>query len=110
MNQAASQLLEVSDFASFSKSGSENRTTNCIVSEAEWIRTGDQLQFRISADRFLRNMVRAIVGTLIQVGLGKITINEFNSIIESKSRQKAGSSAPAHALFLSDVQYPYILD
>ena len=108
MNTAASLLLNYTDFSAFSKIGSDNKSTNCKLEEASWEIVGNQLVFTISADRFLRNMVRAIVGTLLEVGLNKISITAFESIIQSGSRQNAGASAPAHALFLSDIKYPYL--
>ena len=106
MNQAAAQLFNYIDFTSFSKLHTDVKTNNCTIFEARW----EQLSpshwvFHISADRFLRNMVRAIVGTLLQVGTQKITINDFKRIIESKDRCKAGTSAPAHGLYLTDVKY-----
>jgi len=110
MNKAAALLLTQSDFASFSKTGGDNKTTICRVSEVKWEQNGDRLVFTITADRFLRNMVRAIVGTLVEVGLGNIGIAEFKSIIESKSRSKAGTSAPAKGLFLTAINYPQIND
>lgn len=106
MNQAASLLLEHNDFACFCKADSDVNTTLCDVRTAHWERDGDTWIFHIAADRFLRNMVRAIVGTLVEVGEGKHTIEEFKSILESGSRSKAGSSAPAGGLFLSKVSYP----
>ena len=106
MNQAAAQLFNYIDFTSFSKLHTDVKTNNCTIFEAHW----EQLSpshwvFHISADRFLRNMVRAIVGTLLQVGTQKITIDDFKCIIESKDRCQAGTSAPAHALYLTDVKY-----
>ena len=107
MNSAAKTLLEYSDFTSFSKLHTDVKTNNCKVSFAEWSKTeeGDYV-FTITADRFLRNMVRAIVGTLFLVGRGKLTVDGFKRIIEAKDRNGAGSSAPGHALFLEDVAYP----
>ena len=106
MNQAAAQLFNYIDFTSFSKLHTDVKTNNCTIFEARW----EQLSpshwvFHISADRFLRNMVRAIVGTLLQVGTQKITIDDFKRIIESKDRCQAGTSAPAHGLYLTDVKY-----
>ena len=106
MNQAAAQLFNYIDFTSFSKLHTDVKTNNCTIFEARW----EQLSpshwvFHISADRFLRNMVRAIVGTLLQVGTQKITIDDFKRIIESKNRCQAGTSAPAHGLYLTDVKY-----
>ncbi len=76
--------------------------------EAHWTQNGNKIVFTITADRFLRNMVRAIVGTLIEIGIGKKTVENFREIIESKDRNQAGPSAPAHGLFLTKVEYPYI--
>ncbi|MBL4624277.1 MAG: tRNA pseudouridine(38-40) synthase TruA [Flavobacteriales bacterium] len=106
MNTAAEYLLSVNDFASFCKIGSDTKTTICKVSAAKWVRNESMLVFTISADRFLRNMVRAIVGTLMDVGLGKIGFEDFKVIIETGNRSEAGSSAPAHGLYLTQVQYP----
>ncbi|KGL61879.1 tRNA pseudouridine(38-40) synthase TruA [Polaribacter sp. Hel1_85] len=105
MNDAAKLLLEYTDFQTFSKVKTDVYTYNCDVSEAVWKHEGDELIFYISANRFLRNMVRAIVGTLVDVGLGKITKDEFRKIIESKSRSNAGLSVPAKGLFLTKIKY-----
>ena len=105
MNEAASLLLEYTDFQTFSKVKTDVYTYNCDVTEAIWKQNGKELTFYISANRFLRNMVRAIVGTLVDVGLGKITKNEFRQIIESKSRSNAGLSVPAKGLFLTKIKY-----
>lgn len=106
MNEAASSLLKYSDFQCFSKVKTGVKTFNCVVTKAEWIVEDQKLIFTISADRFLRNMVRAIVGTLLDVGSGKITIEDFHEIIASKNRGNAGTSAPAHGLYLTKVIYP----
>ena len=108
MNDAAKLLLEFTDFQCFSKVNTDVNTFNCAISRAFWKRENDQLIFTISADRFLRNMVRAIVGTLVYVGLGKISKADFQKIIESKDRKKAGFSVPAHGLYLTEVKYDYI--
>lgn len=105
MNDAASLLLEYTDFQTFSKVKTDVYTYNCDVTEAVWKQNGKELTFYISANRFLRNMVRAIVGTLVDVGLGKITKDEFRQIIESKSRSNAGLSVPAKGLFLTKIKY-----
>lgn len=105
MNQAAKILLDYKNFKSFSRSNTDVKTYNCNIMEAEWHEVQNQLVFKIKADRFLRNMVRAIVGTLLAIGSGKLTINEFHDIIKSKDRKMAGSSAPAHGLYLSQIQY-----
>jgi len=106
MNEGAKLLLEYSDFTSFSKSNTQVKTNICKISKAEWIENEDQIIFTISADRFLRNMVRAIVGTLIDLGLNKITLDDVIKIVESKNRSNAGYSVPAKGLFLTEVQYP----
>jgi tRNA pseudouridine38-40 synthase len=105
MNQAAKLLFEVSDFTSFSKLGSDVKTNNCKVTKAFWEEKGDQLVFTIRADRFLRNMVRAIVGTLLEVGLGKMNLAEFQAVIDKKDRSSAGASVAAKGLFLVDIGY-----
>ena len=106
MNEAAQILLTYTNFQCFSRSNTAVKTYNCKVVNAEWKLKDNSLIFHISADRFLRNMVRAIVGTLIDVGEGKTTIEQFIKIIKSKDRCKAGTSAPAHGLFLTNVTYP----
>lgn len=106
MNEAAGILLRYSDFTSFSKLHTDVKTNNCRIYEAKWEKDGSRLVFTIKADRFLRNMVRAIVGTLTDVGLGKKSIHEFEEIIKAMDRQKAGFSAPAKGLFLSEIEYP----
>ncbi|MDE6032755.1 MAG: tRNA pseudouridine(38-40) synthase TruA [Muribaculaceae bacterium] len=109
MNQAAKLLLEVDDFTSFSKLHSDAKTNICKVSRAEWVSdpsTGG-MTFIITADRFLRNMVRAVVGTLVDVGRGKMSIEEFAGIIAAKDRCAAGTSMPPQALYLAEVTYPY---
>jgi tRNA pseudouridine38-40 synthase len=105
MNEAAKLLLEYTDFQTFSKVKTDVYTFNCDVTEAFWVANGNELTFHISANRFLRNMVRAIVGTLVDVGLGKISKEEFRSIIESKNRGNAGLSVPAKGLFLTKIKY-----
>ena len=108
MNEAAKLLYEYEDFECFSKVKTDVFTFNCKVTHAEWILKDKELTFYISANRFLRNMVRAIVGTLLNVGLGKISIEDFRKIIESKNRSNAGVSVPAKGLFLTKVSYDYI--
>ncbi|WP_370408871.1 tRNA pseudouridine(38-40) synthase TruA [Tenacibaculum dicentrarchi] len=108
MNQAAEILYEHEDFECFSKVKSDVHTFNCDVTNAVWELNGNELTFHISANRFLRNMVRAIVGTLIDIGTGKTTIDDFHKIIASKNRSNAGTSVPAKGLFLTKVVYPYI--
>lgn len=106
MNRAAAFLTTVEDFTSFAKLNSNNKTNICHVMRAEWRQNGDMLTFTIRADRFLRNMVRAVVGTLVEVGRGKMSVEGFRRVIEQKDRCKAGTSVPGHALFLVDVEYP----
>ena len=108
MNEAAEILLGRHDFQCFSKSNTDVNNYYCTVSQAFWTESDHNLIFTIEADRFLRNMVRAIVGTLINVGLGKIDINQFKKIILTKDRSEAGLSVPAHGLFLTKVKYSYI--
>lgn len=108
MNEAAEKLYDFTDFTSFSKLHTDVKTNNCKITHARWEREGEQWVFTITADRFLRNMVRAIVGTLVDVGRGKITIEQFCEIIEKKNRCSAGTSMPGNALFLWHVSYPYI--
>jgi tRNA pseudouridine38-40 synthase len=106
MNEAASLLLKHTDFTSFSKLHTDVKTNNCRITEAYWEVTGNQLVFSITADRFLRNMVRAIVGTLIEVGKGKLPVEGFEEIILKKNRCAAGTSVPAKGLFLTGITYP----
>lgn len=106
MQKCADFLLTIEDFKSFSKLHSDNKTTRCKVDFANFEQINNQLIFTISADRFLRNMVRAIVGTLIEVGKNKINYEQFQQIVLEKNRSKAGTSAPANALFLEKIEYP----
>ena len=106
MNEAASRLPDFDDFTSFSKVNTDTKTNLCNVTEAHWTREGENTwRFTITANRFLRNMVRAIVGTLIEVGRGRMTVDEFCQVIEQRNRCSAGDSVPGHALFLVDVTY-----
>ena len=106
MNEAAALITGRRDFTSFSKLHTDVKTNICRIMEAGWEETDEQLVFTIKADRFLRNMVRAIVGTLLDVGQKRITLEEFQQVIESKDRCKAGTSVPGNALFLCDIKYP----
>ena len=106
MNAAANILLQHNDFQCFSRSNTDVKTYFCALKKANWIVEQDQLIFTISADRFLRNMVRAIVGTLLDVGFSKTSLTALEEILESKDRRKAGASAPAHGLYLTKVVYP----
>ncbi len=105
MNEAAAVLLKYTNFRCFSKSKTDVKTYNCTITEATWVLEGSSLTFYITANRFLRNMVRAIVGTLLDVGLGKTTTKDVIAIIESEDRSKAGTSVPPQGLFLSRVVY-----
>lgn len=105
MNEAATVLFEYADFTSFSKLHTDVKTNLCRIVRAEWTQTCGAGVFTVTADRFLRNMVRAIVGTLLDVGRGKVSIQGFRDIIESKDRSKAGISVPGNALFLTDIEY-----
>ncbi len=109
MNIAAAYLLEYEDFGAFCKANADNFTNNCLVSRAEWEVTADGIIFHITANRFLRNMVRAIVGTLTDIGRGKFSPDYMREVIESKNRSVAGASVPACGLFLTEVNYPYIM-
>ena len=119
MNEAARAILGTHDFSCFEKTGSSNKTSICTVTEAQWVpytpthvsvmgypcEEGDYLYFRISADRFLRNMVRAVVGTLLEVGRGRRSVGSVAALVDSGTRSDAGESVPGHALFLSGVDY-----
>lgn len=106
MNRAAAFLLTVDDFTSFSKSNTQTETNLCDVTTARWEETSEQYRFVVKANRFLRNMVRALVGTLVEVGLGKMSQEEFEAVVKAKNRSEAGTSVPAHGLYLIDVEYP----
>ena len=105
MQEGAEILKEYNNFKCFSRSRTDVFTYNCIIKEAEWKQQGDRIIFYITADRFLRNMVRAIVGTLLEIGQGKIDIADLHSIIKSEDRSNAGASVPAHGLFLTKIKY-----
>lgn len=106
MNEAAKLLLSYEDFGAFCKSGADVKTTLCQMMKAEWVQTSDTTwYFEIRANRFLRNMVRAVVGTLIDVGRGRLTLEEFRRVVEGKRRTEAGESMPGNALFLEDITY-----
>lgn len=108
MNAFAQILLEYSDFASFAKSRTQTKTSECKITYARWSLEGNELVFRITANRFLRNMVRAIVGTLVQAGRDRLDEKSFREILDSRDRQDAGPSVPAHGLYLTDVTYPFL--
>lgn len=106
MNQAARHFLHHKDYAAFCKAGGDNKTTLCEVTQAQWVQTSPSTwYFEITANRFLRNMVRAVVGTLIDVGRGKISESKFLDILHNGTRSDAGESMPGHALFLEEVRY-----
>ena len=106
MNEAAKILTTYEDFGAFCKSGADVKTTFCDVTKAEWVQTSPtSWYFEIRANRFLRNMVRAVVGTLIEVGRGRLSIDDFKKVIEGKQRSDAGESMPGNALFLEDIVY-----
>ena len=106
MNEASQILFEYTDFTSFSKLHTDVKTNNCTIYQAEWTQVGSAVVFTVKADRFLRNMVRALVGTILEIGIGKIDLHAFRNIIEQKDRGAAGLSVPAHGLFLTDIEYP----
>lgn len=105
MNACAKVLFDYEDFTSFSKLHTDVKTNNCTIMLARWEQAGNDYIFTIKANRFLRNMVRSIVGTLLEAGRGKITTDDFRRVIEAKDRCKAGTSVPGHALFLEEIEY-----
>lgn len=106
LNKSSELLLNYSDFQSFSKVKTSVENFLCTIHKAEWEERGDLLIFHVEANRFLRGMVRALVGTLIEVGLGKMSIEEFKKILDKKDRKAAGRAAPPEGLFLCEVKYP----
>ena len=106
MNRAASLLLEHRDFKCFSRSRTDVKTYDCTIAEACWICAGESWIFQIRANRFLRNMVRAVVGTLLKVGKGQMDLQGFKEVLESRDRSRAGASVKARGLFLTKVEYP----
>ena len=106
MNEACKVLLKHKDFKAFSKSKTDVKTYECVIFDAEWVLDNNQLNFNISANRFLRNMVRAIVGTMLEIGQGDLSIADFEKVILSRNRSNAGKSVPARGLYLSDIKYP----
>jgi tRNA pseudouridine38-40 synthase len=108
MQEAADLLLHHHDFASFCKSRAQSKTSICHITRAKWSCGVDTLKFEITADRFLRGMVRALVGTMVEVGAEKISISEFKEIINARNRRKAGPAAPACGLYLTHIEYPYL--
>jgi tRNA pseudouridine38-40 synthase len=105
MNRAAATMLGEHDFASFSKVQTDVKHFRCDMKKAEWREEGSRLEFTITANRFLRGMVRAVVGTLLDVGNGRTSLREFQAIVQSGDRKKAGANAPPHGLYLSRVKY-----
>ena len=105
MNKACDILKSYTDFSSFAKLHADTKTNICLIMDAKWFQSDELVRFEITADRFLRNMVRAIVGTMVDIGRGKISLQDFIEIIESKNRSKAGVSVPAHGLFLTQIEY-----
>lgn len=106
MNEACKILFEHNDFQCFSKSNTDVKTYHCKIKEAHWEMKDEELLFTITADRFLRNMVRAVVGTMIEIGLGKMPVEQLHAIINSKNRSEAGYSVPAQGLYLTKIVYP----
>ncbi len=106
MNSACTYLPEYTDFTSFSKLHSDTKTNDCNIFSAAWEKKGDLIIFSIRANRFLRNMVRAIVGTMLEIGTGRLQPVDIRSVIEAKDRQKAGKSVRPHGLYLTDIDYP----
>lgn len=106
MNKACALMQNFKDFSSFSKSNTQTETNLCDLYYARWETTKTGLRFEVKANRFLRNMVRAIVGTCIEVGRGNLSVEDFAQVIEAKDRSKAGYSVPAHGLYLMDIEYP----
>ena len=108
LNKASLTLMNHLDFECFSKVKTDVSNFNCDVTNAVWIKSDRGYIFSITANRFLRNMVRAIVGTMIEIGEGRMNLDEFQSILDSKDRSEAGQSVPARGLFLASIEYPYI--
>lgn len=106
MNEAAALILNFTDFTCFAKTGAQTKTNNCIIYESEWIEKDNYLIFKTKANRFLRNMVRAMTGTLLDIGKGKLSLEEFMIILEKGTRSDAGQSVPACGLFLENIEYP----
>jgi tRNA pseudouridine38-40 synthase len=109
MNDCAKEIIGEYDFAAFQKTGADNKSSICTVTESIWEKTENGIRYTVTANRFLRNMVRAIVGTCIEVGKNKITKNDFLQIFHSKDRRQAGESVPPGGLYLVKVIYPYYL-
>lgn len=108
MNEACQLLYAHSDFSCFSKSNNQQKTNICSVDKAVWTKQNERIIFTITANRFLRGMVRAIVGTMLQVGTNKMSIDEFKRVLIKGDRKEAGASVPAHGLFLTKIIYPFL--
>ena len=108
MNEACHLLFAHEDFSCFSKSNNQQKTNLCTITKAEWTKQNELLVFTITANRFLRGMVRAIVGTLLQVGTDKMSVDEFNEVLIKGDRKEAGASVPALGLFLTKIVYPFL--
>ena len=106
MNQAAGSLMGTQDFESFSKVKTDVNHFRCTITRSEWGQEGDKIYYNVTADRFLRGMVRTLVGTMLDIGAGKVSLEELKNIIESMDRKKAGRAVPAHGLYLTEVRYP----
>lgn len=106
LNQAAESLMGTQDFESFSKVKTDVNHFRCTITRSEWVQEEDKIYYNVTADRFLRGMVRTLVGTMLDIGDGKISLEELNNIIESLDRKKAGRAVPAHGLYLTEVRYP----
>jgi tRNA pseudouridine38-40 synthase len=106
MQQAADSLLTYTDFESFSKKNTTVNTFQCAITKAQWTRDGADIQFNIHSNRFLRGMIRGLVGTMMQVGRGQITLETWHEIVAAKDEQRVDFSTPAHGLYLSEIQYP----
>jgi tRNA pseudouridine38-40 synthase len=109
MQQACELLKTYSDFSCFSKSNTQVKTNLCNITFAEWKQENDLIVFKISSDRFLRGMVRTITGTMLLLGEGRISINDFENILKSKDRKQAGQAVDAHGLYLTHIKYPYLV-
>lgn len=106
MKEAASVIKEYTDFTTFSKRNTQVKTFNCQIIDSEWMELNDQLIYKVTANRFLRGMVRALTATMLQVGRGKMSLEEFRAVIEVKDCTKASFAVPAHGLFLIQVTFP----
>ncbi len=106
LQEAANTLLEYTDFESFSKKNTAVNTFDCTITKAEWLQEGDNLLFHIHSNRFLRGMIRGLVGTMLQVGRGQLSLEQWHEIIRSKNEQKVDFSTPAYGLYLEAINYP----